>query len=268
MQLLPVPKRALFQDLIMGVKEPLLAVILAIPITISVAWLPTSMQVERREILGLAPVIGCSLTLAGLRTSFPSGPALTNNRIGQCFTIDEAVAWINESCGREFISAVVESDYRFLYRGIAPGEQPNSMLIRHEVPDLLSPATYEDPDACRFFAKLESSMSSCPLQPSTGHLGTSSCPDATQWGQAASIWPVRGTDFAWFEDKEPFFPRSIDNFENAGIICNGRNCGEDSLSDALAADHAEILFSANPFLSIPASHDKSLRRALQASFLI
>ena len=183
--------------------------------------------------------------------------------------IDQVVSWIDTSCDREFLSAVVVSGYRFLYRGI--DDATTAAQVRSETPDLLLSSTYDnDPKALAFFQELERTMirKDCPVRPSTGHLATSSRHEAARWGQTASIWPIQGADYAWFSDTQLFYPRRTNTEEDAYLICNGRNCGTDSLDDALLAENAEVLFSAHPFLAVPASLDRSLQEALQRAFLL
>ena len=147
-----------------------------------------------------------------------------------------------------------------------------------------------------------------PLRPSCGHLATTSVRDASQWGSyAASVWPMsrkeqpllesdvtdskstqRNGNYAWFRDHGLFYPRStgplfLSSKEERGstrneffndsvlrsIVFDGINCEEDdTLADALRQEACEILFTARPYLAIPALYDEALRRLLQSSFLI
>jgi len=186
-------------------------------------------------------------------------------------TLTEAVQWIDDNCDRRFIHAMVSSDYQFLYRGV----DSNVISIPNEKPDLLTPGTYEDTAALAFFQNLETTILSKELvKPSNGHLATTSIKDASQWGSAASIWPLDGAHYAWFEDEKLFFPRPSASSSAAvnrnDIIVDGKDCGKNSLEDALRSDSCEVMMytPSNSYLAVPASLDVQLRDALKDSFLI
>jgi hypothetical protein len=188
-------------------------------------------------------------------------------------TVDEAIAWIDEHCDRRFLHAVVASDYHFLYRGVSG----SSISIINEKPDLLLPETYGSQDAIEFFRRLEIAMKDDMIRPSNGHLATTSAEDAAAWGTtAASIWPMAaGADenvhYAWFQDGGLFYPRNdAQTLDRKQIIVDGRDCGRDSLDDALTKDSCEVIVSATRggYLAVPVSMEKELRDRLRNSFLV
>jgi len=98
----------------------------------------------------------------------------------------------------------------FLYWGIDSNN--NSISIRREEPDLLSPEMY-GPEALPFFEKLETLLQDKLVNPSNGHLATTLAHDTAAWGTtAASIWPMGGdggggdAHYAWFQDRGLFYP--------------------------------------------------------------
>jgi hypothetical protein len=151
-------------------------------------------------------------------------------------SLQQAIAWINNYCDRQFLHAVVASDYRFLYRGITDTTadmQAPQPSIRNDASDLLMLETYGSVKALEFFQLLEELLcaNGSELRPSTGHLATTSFQDAAKWGKyAASIWPLswsiqefgpdsarispmqrnEGSNYAWFRDHGLFYPRSSD----------------------------------------------------------
>ena len=162
------------------------------------------------------------------------------------------------------------------------------IAVRTETPDLLLPGNYgNDNDAAlRFFKNLEETLKNDPVRPSNGHLATTSAQDAAAWGTAASIWPLAAstkkegepdeTHYAWFQKGGLFYPRNDDNgdaaavweLDRSSIIVDGRDCGRDSLEDALRGDGWEIMVATPQFLAVPASMDAELRQALRNSFLL
>ena len=182
-------------------------------------------------------------------------------------TVPEAIQWIDEFCDRRFLHAVVASDYRFLYRGVP--EDMKIPSIRMEEPDLLSVDTYGTPAALQFFKDLEVTMSQEAVRPSNGHLTTASIEDASAWGKTvASIWPMGPAHYAWFQDGGLFYPRRGSSADRNSIIVDGRDCGKDSLEDALLGDSWEIMVATKSFLAVPVSMEKDLRDELQKSFLV
>lgn len=204
-------------------------------------------------------------------------------------TVDDAIAWIDENCDRRFLHAVVASDYCFLYRGIGEEKQ---ISVRKESPDLLLPGTYGkenagDDEALVVFQKLEEILKDEPVRPSNGHLATTSAKDAAAWGTAASIWPIMSatllaprkgegdteTHYAWFQTGGLFYPRNNNNgnrmlLDRSSIIVDGKDCGQDSLEDALKGQGWEIMVATSQYLAVPASMDAALRHGLRNSFLL
>eukprot|EP00551_Chaetoceros_affinis_P010055 CAMPEP_0203671448 /NCGR_PEP_ID=MMETSP0090-20130426/7237_1 /ASSEMBLY_ACC=CAM_ASM_001088 /TAXON_ID=426623 /ORGANISM="Chaetoceros affinis, Strain CCMP159" /LENGTH=267 /DNA_ID=CAMNT_0050536525 /DNA_START=136 /DNA_END=939 /DNA_ORIENTATION=- len=198
--------------------------------------------------------------------------------------IAQAVQWIDDNCDRRFLHAVIASDYRFLYRGVSmPGSNmqfsrlSNNMNIetQHLTPDLLTEGTYGDEStaALELFKNLQEVLKDDMVNPSNGHLATSSVNDAAEWGMPASIWPVDGAHYAWFQDKELFYPRpsgsvSATSITRNDLIVDGKDCGKESLEDALRAPSCEVMVASAKFLVVPAGLDEKLRDSLKSSFLV
>ena len=189
-------------------------------------------------------------------------------------SIEEASNIIQSSCDRRYLYAVISSGYKFLYRGIPRiNEQPFSQVsIRREPCDLLTPNTYDNPEAVHFFKGLEQVLKdiNSPIKPSNGHLATTSVNAAKKWGTAASIWPLgEVVHYAWFDSGGLFWPRDGSLSEiHETLVIDGRNCGQVDLEDALRKEDAEILFQAFPFLAVPQSLDVDLRESLRSLYIL
>ena len=238
--------------------------------TISNFVTPTNDDSTRRNFLLVATssVLATSAAVGKnpfIETKKESSSTLTQESMG----IIEAVKWIDQNCDRRFLHAMVSSDYQFLYRGI--NELNPITRVRSEKPDLLSSETdyYTSFDAKRYFEKIESLLLEEPVKASNGHLATTSVKDASQYGIPASIWPLQGAHYAWFQRGGLFYPREGIISRN-DIIVDGKDCGKDSLEDTLQFDSCEVMFSSpnHSFLAVPASLDSQLREALKSSFLI
>jgi hypothetical protein len=137
--------------------------------------------------------------------------------------------------------------------------------------DLLFVETYGSQKAVDYFQSLESILAKELVKPSNGHLMTTSVKDAAEWGSVASMWPMDGAHFAWFQDLKRFYPRDVlveDDNRREELIVDGKDCGRDGLEDALRRDHCEILVNAKQFLVVPVELDEELRNALKSSFLV
>jgi len=212
---------------------------------------------SRRRVLFLVP----SLAVAAASTKIFEA----DNQATKVIGIPEAIRWIDQNCDRRFVHAIVASDYQFLYRG---AEQAQAS-IRKEVPDLLSPETYDSPAALSFFRDLESTLVNEPVKPSNGHLATTSILDASKWGTAVSIWPMSGAHYAWFQDEGVFYPRR-GPISRSQIIVDGKDCGKESLEDALRSTSCEVMvfLPSDDFLAVPASMDEELRKAMKEAFIV
>lgn len=189
--------------------------------------------------------------------------------------IPQAIQWIDENCDRRFLHAVIASDYQFLYRGITNLHQNEIRYetMGSETSDLLLDGTYTDStDALPFFQTLQTTLEKETVNPANGHLTTSSSEEAGKWGVAASVWPVNGAHYAWFQDQGLFYPRSSStinrDIQREDIIVDGKDCGKDSLEDALRAESCEVLLATDGVLVVPAVMDQQLRDALKSSFLV
>ena len=180
-------------------------------------------------------------------------------------TIAEAVEWIQSNCDARFLQSVVASDYRFLYRGV----DTNDIRVQSPTPDLLDVDTYGDPAAVRYFERLEDLLKSEAVQPSHGHLCTTSQADAAQWGTTtASVWPIQDSHYAWLVDGGTFYPPQRQQLQRASVVVDGRDCGVEALEDALRKEGSEVMVATKQWLLVPSAMDAPLRKALQSSFLI
>ena len=224
---------------------------------------PPETNMSSRRIFLLAT--GTFATATAARTSRRHSPALMSG-------VPQAMQWIDANCDRRFLHAVVASDYRFLYRGIDDDISSRNPTIRTEVPDLLSPETYNSATALKFFEDLEQTMGEEPVKPSNGHLATTSARDAAQWGTAASIWPMAPAHYAWFSNGGLFYDLNRQNhdlaIDRSKTIVDGKDCGKDSLEDALCGDSWEVMVATESFLAVPISMEQELREGLQKSFLL
>lgn len=194
-------------------------------------------------------------------TSSASSPKLLSS-------IPDCIMWINDNCDRRFMHAVITSDYKFLYRGFFLANDPAPMMILKENPDLLDPDTYGN-NELKYFQQLEELMKDDPVKPSNGHLATTSPGEAAHWGVAASIWPTQNAHFAWFENGGLFYPRSIGaSIDRSEVIVDGRDCGSESLEDALIRKSCEVMVAAESYLVVPVRYNKQLRDGLISSFII
>jgi len=224
----------------------------------------TSRTTSRRNLL--LGTLSAATVAAGISnlplTALPTSKSAATSTLS---SVAEAVQWIDEFCDRRFLHAVVASDHRFLYRGV--GEEAE-ISIRNEEPDLLSPETY-GPEALPFFRDLESLLQDDAVKPSNGHLATTSAKDAAAWGTAASIWPMGpAAHYAWFQDGGLFYPRATSSLDRKSIVVDGRDCGRDSLEDALRSDSWEVLVATPTFLAVPVSKENELREVFRNSFLM
>jgi hypothetical protein len=186
-------------------------------------------------------------------------------------SVDEAIAWIDQNCDRRFLNAVVASDYRFMYRGVNNDEQKkNFALVLKEESDLLIPGTYTDNKAVNYFENLEQILKDDVVKPSNGHLATTSVREASNWGTPASIWPLSdNAHYAWIQQGGVFYPPSSTlTLDRNQLIIDGKDCGRDSLEDALRGESWEIMFRADSYLAVPVPMEQALRRGLKNSFIV
>jgi hypothetical protein len=222
-------------------------------------------ELSRRSLLLTGTASVAALTTA--MTSFPIAQQ-PQQSVG---TVADALEWMDRSCDRRFLHAVVSSNYKFLYRGV-PALSGDGPSLRIEAPDLLLLETYGSAAAQEYFVALEEVLKDELVRPSTGHLATTSIRDASAWGDdVVSIWPCAGAHYAWYQDFGLFYPRAMDSkqsIDRMSLIVDGRDCGKDSLDDALCAPSCEILVATPSFLAVPISMEKELRQELQRSFLV
>jgi hypothetical protein len=87
-------------------------------------------------------------------------------------------SYICKNCNSDFLSSVIRSKYRFLYRGLSPDESEAvtstsndlaAIIINDEPFDLLDSRTYNSMDSVTYFESLEYEMNAMeiPLKPSS-----------------------------------------------------------------------------------------------------
>lgn len=116
--------------------------------------------------------------------------------------------------------------------------------------------------AVRQLEEMEIAMTDDVVRPSNGILTTT---DPTA---SSIVWPLGdAAHYAWWQQGGAIAAdgRSVDRSK---IIVDGRDCGKDSLEDALRSDSCEILVAAKSFLVVPAHLEEELRQGLQQSFLV
>jgi hypothetical protein len=218
-------------------------------------------------------LVASSATVAAVSSQniLVSDSSLATPAFAKAMDIPAAIQWIDENCDRRFLHAVIASDYQFLYRGVT-SLKPNEIRMEKPTPDLLSEETYGSAQALEFFQNVQQVLEKDAVNPTNGHLATSSAKDAGEWGVAGSIWPVNGSHYAWFQDGGLFYPRpngvSSTLVQRADLIVDGKDCGKESLEDALRSDSCEVMVASDQFLVVPAGMDEKLREALKGSFLV
>jgi len=164
----------------------------------------------------------------------------------------------------DFICSYAPLEYRlavaatgkFLYRGEDAVSAPN---ILAPDPDLLLPGTYDDEGAIDYFQCLEKRLSTITdARPSLGHIATSDQSEASQWGEAVSVWPLGDKfSYVWPEKERLFFPTES-KCESGDFAINR------DLEGALELGH-EVLFSSS--FDKPASLPSSISDNTISAFL-
>jgi hypothetical protein len=222
---------------------------------------------SRRALLFSAAAAAAAALTVGVTTTSPQ----TDSTSSTLLSVEDAIAWIDQNCDRRFLHAVVASDYRFMYRGVNSNEQKqNSAVVLKEESDLLLPGTYNDSNkAVNYFENLEQILKDDVVKPSNGHLATTSVKEASSWGMPASIWPLSdNAHYAWIQQGGVFYPPTPLALDRNQLIIDGKDCGRDSLEDALRGESWEIMFRADSYLAVPLAMEQALRRGLQNSFLV
>lgn len=181
-------------------------------------------------------------------------------------SVQDAIRIIDDSCDRRYLHAVVSSNYRFLYR--ENNQEKQRITIHQNDPSLLSSAMNNYPEAAQqSFQQLEKVLQEDVIKPSNGLLAISTL------AGGSSIWPLKSVDeevhYAWFQEGGLFFPRrSMGSLDRSQLIVDGKDCGRDSLEDALSRDSCEVLVKAGSFLVVPTQYEEELRQGLQGAFLV
>jgi hypothetical protein len=215
---------------------------------------PSSPDNERRNILSLIVVAISAASLSSVVVPDLSSSSSVGDSTKKLASVDEAIQFIESSCDRRFLHAVVASDYQLMYRR---GESAKTIAICND------PDTLLQSSSAQVFSTLEQQLQDRPLQPSNSRLAVSHVETAKQqWGtnRVVSVWPLgNNVHFAWPEEGSQFGAPSV--------IVDGVDCGRMSLEDALEGDK-EILFRSDSYLAVPLSMEKELLSKLQAAFLI
>ena len=148
--------------------------------------------------------------------------------------------------------------------------ESNEIRIETPEPDLLLEETYGSQQALEFFANVQNVLENEVVNPANGHLATTSSKDAGEWGVAASIWPINAAHYSWFQDGQLFYPRpnGATSISREELIIDGKDCGRESLEDALRSESCEVMIASKNFLVVPATLDEELKQEMKRSFLV
>ena len=107
-------------------------------------------------------------------------------------SLGEAVKSIITDGNPDWVRAVVQAG--FIYRGVAEA----TPTLRRDPYDLYSPATYNSARAATYFRSLAAALDKVKApgpRARTAHLAVANAEAASQWGAAASIWPLGATTY-------------------------------------------------------------------------
>ena len=133
-------------------------------------------------------------------------------------------------------------------------------VLLDPLPDLLSPETYGDTRATRYFEGLERRTALGSARPSNGHVGVAQREAAALWGEASSIWPIGRLSYVWPASRDAFWP--LDGPDGTD---DGKYRVDEGLVEALSLGR-EVLFTSDAgVLAVRAAADAQLWRYLGAS---
>ena len=166
-------------------------------------------------------------------------------------TLPEAVKAIITDANPDWVRAVVQAG--FIYRGT-----PNlSPTLRRDPYDLYSPATYNSARAATYFRSLDAALDKNKMpgpRARTAHLAVANAEAASQWGTAASIWPLGAATYAW--GPTVFWPANA----NAQNVAKSLRVDE-GLADCILSK-SEVLYACDASIAVPQSLEASLRAGL------
>mmetsp|Transcript_12230 Transcript_12230/g.17933 ORF Transcript_12230/g.17933 Transcript_12230/m.17933 type:complete len:272 (+) Transcript_12230:84-899(+) len=232
--------------------------------TTTTAFLPEGETSRRSLLLSTAAAVAAAGTttmfgnnIISLKQSATATPVVVRS-------IQEAIQIIDKSCDRRYLHAVVASNYRFFHGGNQQEEQ--KITIRRKDTPLLADSDHYSEAALKYFQQLEQVLQQDVIKPSNGQLAI------TTLEGGASIWPLRSNKeevhYAWFQNGGIFFPRRSRSLDRRQLIVDGKDCGRDSLEDALGRKSCEVLIKAESFLVVPVQWEEELRQGLQSAFLV
>ena len=166
-------------------------------------------------------------------------------------TLPEAVKAIITDANPDWVRAVVQAG--FIYRGV--GEA--GPTLRRDAYDLYSSATYNSARAATYFRSLDAALDKTKApgpRARTAHLAVANAEAASQWGTAASIWPLGATAYAW--GPATFWPANA----NAQNVAKSLRVDE-GLADCIRSK-SEVLYACDASIAVPQSLEASLRAGL------
>ena len=166
-------------------------------------------------------------------------------------TLPEAVKAIITDANPDWVRAVVQAG--FIYRGV--GEA--GPTLRRDAYDLYSSATYNSAKAAGYFRSLDAALDKVKApgpRARTAHLAVANAEAASQWGTAASIWPLGATAYAW--GPTVFWPTNT----NAQNVAKSLRVDE-GLADCIRSGN-EVLYACDASIAVPQSLEASLRAGL------
>ena len=166
-------------------------------------------------------------------------------------SLGEAVKAIITDGNPDWVRAVVQAG--FIYRGV--GEA--GPTLRRDAYDLYAPATYNSAKAATYFRSLDAALDKTKApgpRARTAHLAVANAEAASQWGTAASVWPLGATAYAW--GPTVFWPTNT----NAQNVAKSLRVDE-GLADCIRSGN-EVLYACESAIAVPQSLEASLRAGL------
>ena len=166
-------------------------------------------------------------------------------------SLGEAVKSIITDGNPDWVRAVVQAG--FIYRGVAEA----SPTLRRDPYDLYSPATYNSARAATYFRSLDAALDKTKApgpRARKAHLAVADAEAASQWGAAASIWPLGATTYAW--GPTVFWPANA----NAQNVAKSLRVDE-GLADCILSK-IEVLYACDASIAVPLTMEASLRAGL------
>ena len=166
-------------------------------------------------------------------------------------SLGEAVKAIITDGNPDWVRAVVQAG--FIYRGV--GEA--GPTLRRDAYDLYSSATYNSAKAAGYFRSLDAALDKVKApgpRARKAHLAVADAEAASQWGTAASIWPLGATAYAW--GPTVFWPANA-NAQNVAMSLRV----DEGLADCILSK-SEVLYACEAAVAVPRALEASLRAGL------